>query len=177
MSNWPNGIGLSAKFINDVGTIVDHFDIVKQPSKVRLDLKVMLAGPYDAVSGLMRDDLRSSGLLPLGQPYSPIYTHVGEGGTESVAPAVFSTTGANAIVDWVFVELRDKSNPALVLDTRAALLQRDGDVVDLDGVSPLRMTVPIGSYNVAVRHRNHLGARIFTGILYCMMVPNSWMVI
>ena len=152
-----NGTSLSSKFLNDVGAVIDRFDIVKQPSKVRLDLKVMLAGPYDALSGLMRDDLRTAGLIPLAQPYSAIYTHVGEGGTESVAPAVFSTTGANAIVDWIFVELRDKSNPALVLDTRAALLQRDGDVVDLDGVSPLRMTVPIGSYNVAVRHRNHLG--------------------
>jgi hypothetical protein len=38
------------------------------------------------------------------------------------------------------------------------LVQRDGDVVDLDGISPLRMTMPIGNYHVAVRHRNHLAA-------------------
>jgi len=152
-----NGTSLNARFINDVGTIMDRFDIVKSPSKVRLDLKVMLAGAYDAPSGLMRDDLRTAGLLPLAQPYSGIFTHAGEGGGETIQPSVLAVTGMNAIVDWIFVELRDKSNPTVVLDTRAALLQRDGDVVDLDGVSPLRVVAPIGAYHVAVRHRNHLG--------------------
>ena len=152
-----NGTTLNARFINDAGTVIDHFDITKAPSKVRLDLKVMLEGPYDAPSGLMHDDLRAAGLLPLTQPYSGIFPHVGTGGSEVIAPAVLTTTGTDAIVDWVFVELRDKSNPALVLGTRAALLQRDGDIVDLDGISALRMTSPIGSYHVAVRHRNHLG--------------------
>ncbi|HMR44452.1 MAG TPA: hypothetical protein PKC40_11495, partial [Saprospiraceae bacterium] len=38
------------------------------------------------------------------------------------------------------------------------LLQRDGDVVDVDGQSPLRFNnLNFGSYHVAVRHRNHLG--------------------
>jgi len=41
--------------------------------------------------------------------------------------------------------------------SRAALLQRDGDVVDLNGKSAVSMHVPNGSYNLAVRHRNHLG--------------------
>ncbi len=152
-----NGTSLNARFINDVGTVIDHFDIVKDPSKVRLDLKLMLEGCYDPLTGLMRDDLRTAGLLPLAQPYSSIFTHVGEGGAETIQPAILTSTGPDAIVDWVFVELRDKSNPSLVRDTRAALVQRDGDVVDTDGVSPLRIVATIGSYHVAVRHRNHLG--------------------
>ena len=152
-----NGTSLSAKFLNDVGTIVDHFDIVKAASKVRLDLKMMLEGPYDPGNGLMRDDLRAASLIPLTQPYSTFFTHVGEGGTETIIPSVIKVTGSNAIFDWFLVYLRDKSNPALVINTRSALLQRDGDVVDLDGTSVLRVTVPIGSYHVAVRHRNHLG--------------------
>jgi hypothetical protein len=159
-----SGTSLNARFINDVGTVLDHFDIVKAPSKVRLDLKVMLEGPFDANSGLMRDDLRTAGLLPLAQPYSGLFTHVGEGGTETIQPAVLAVTGNDAIVDWIFVELRDTSNPSLVLDTRAALLQRDGDVVDIDGISPLRVLAPIGSYHVAVRHRNHLGAMTNTPV-------------
>lgn len=159
------GTSLSARFINDAGTIIDHFDIVKAPSKVRLDLKVNLEGPYDVSTGLMRDDLRTAGLLPLAQPYSTIYAHVGEGGTETIQPSVLSTTGNDAIVDWIFIELRDKSNPSTVLDTRAALLQRDGDVVDIDGVSPVRIVAPIGTYHVAVRHRNHLGAMTNSPIL------------
>jgi hypothetical protein len=37
------------------------------------------------------------------------------------------------------------------------LLQRDGDVVELDGISPVALPVAPGNYHIAVRHRNHLG--------------------
>ena len=38
------------------------------------------------------------------------------------------------------------------------LLQRDGDVVAADGSSALGFCATPGTYRVAVRHRNHLGA-------------------
>ena len=78
-------------------------------------------------------------------------------GGETILPSVLNTTGGNAIVDWVLLELRDSQAPSLILSTRAALLQRDGDVVDIDGVSAVTFSMPAGSYDVAVRHRNHLG--------------------
>ena len=72
---------------------------------------------------------------------------------------VFGVSGQNAIVDWVFVELRSKSNYSNVLATRSALIQRDGDIVDVNGTGCLNfLNVPVDSYYVAVRHRNHLGA-------------------
>jgi len=37
------------------------------------------------------------------------------------------------------------------------LLQRDGDVADLDGKSAVNMPAPAGNYYLAIRHRNHLG--------------------
>ena len=40
----------------------------------------------------------------------------------------------------------------------AALLERDGDVVSLNGTSPVTFAQGPGTYFVAVRHRNHLGA-------------------
>jgi hypothetical protein len=55
------------------------------------------------------------------------------------------------------VELRSANNPAQVVEARVGLLQRDGDVVALNGTSPLGFCVPAGNYRVAVRHRNHLG--------------------
>jgi hypothetical protein len=66
---------------------------------------------------------------------------------------------ADAIVDWVFIELRDVGDPSVVVETRSALLQRDGDVVDpVDGISPLKYSGKNGSsYYVSVKHRNHLG--------------------
>lgn len=72
--------------------------------------------------------------------------------------AVFAVTGQNAIVDWIFIELRSKNNNTQVLATRSGLLQRDGDVVDLDGVSGLRFpNMPMDDYYVVVKHHRHLG--------------------
>lgn len=85
------------------------------------------------------------------------FVHVGGGG-EQTRELVLSVSGADAIVDWVFVELRDSGNPVQVLATRSALLQRDGDVVGMDGASPpIFREAQAGSYYVAIRHRNHLG--------------------
>jgi len=44
------------------------------------------------------------------------------------------------------------------VSTRSALLQRDGDVVDIDGSSPVHFSIASGSYYIAIKHRNHLGA-------------------
>lgn len=109
----------------------------------------------------MRDDLRALGLLPSSEPYSslPGFQHYGGGGGETVAsPSVFAVTGHDAIVDWVMVEIRSDANPGTPIATRSALLQRDGDVVAMDGVSAVHfLNVAPGQYHVSVRHRNHLG--------------------
>ncbi|MFM2386186.1 MAG: hypothetical protein RL660_943 [Bacteroidota bacterium] len=123
--------------------------------------KVCLAGPLDAAGSLMSDSLRQKNLIPGTTPYGAApYTHiavVGAGG-EMIDPAAYSNTGSNTIVDWVLVELRDASNSNTVVATRSALLQRDGDVVDVDGNSAvLFTTVGPGNYFVSVKHRNHLG--------------------
>jgi len=76
---------------------------------------------------------------------------------QEVDPVIFTVTGNHAIVDWVLVELRSAGDPTQILATRAALVQRDGDVVDMDGVSPVVFANQNpGSYYVAVGHRNHL---------------------
>ncbi|MEZ4739109.1 MAG: carboxylesterase family protein [Flavobacteriales bacterium] len=126
-------------------------------ANVQLTLRLTLEGPYDSSTGLMSDGLRNLGLVPTQEPYAGLgYIHVG-GGAESTSPAVLAQSGSNAIVDWVVVELRDPAEPTLVLESRSALLQRDGDVVAVDGTSPLNFSLPPGNYHVAVMHRNHLG--------------------
>lgn len=126
--------------------------------KVRLWLGAILEGPYVQASGLMNDALRSNGLLPLSEPYTALgYVFVGGGGEATTAP-VLSVTGNDAIVDWVVLELRDEADPAIVVETRSGLVQRDGDVVAVDGASPLSFLSAPGSYYIAVHHRNHLGA-------------------
>ena len=119
--------------------------------------RVLLDGPYVSGTGLMTDGLRMAGILPLADPYPALgFVHVG---APSPAPAagVFGTTGADAIVDHVLVELRNGSDNTTVVATRTALLQRDGDVVDVDGSSPVSISVPSANYFLVVRHRNHLG--------------------
>jgi arylsulfatase A len=112
------------------------------------NLLVFLQGPYRNAADLMDDNLRSQGLIPSTSPY-------GDGTT--VDPLIFNTTGSNAIVDWVLVELRDPFDITNVLYSKAALLQRDGDVVGVDGTSPLMIAgISSSSYYVSVNHRNHI---------------------
>src|SRR5690606_5537386 len=129
--------------------VIEEFCI---SSAVSLDLKVWLQGAYEGP--LMSDALRSNGLVPLHEPYSVMGF---SGGDEFTTPAVLAVTGNNAIVDWVRVELRSESDPTLIVAARHGLVQRDGDVVDTDSVSPLSFNVAPGDHYVAVLHRNHLG--------------------
>lgn len=112
---------------------------------------------------LMGDSLRVHGLLPLAEPYSALgYSYTGLNPGASTAQALLNVAGNNAIVDWVIVELRNSANAAQVMFSRPALLQRDGDVIDLDGDNYVNFPNASGSYYVAIRHRNHLGVMTST---------------
>ncbi len=132
---------------------------VQQPEVLRiaLNIRALLDGPYDAATDLMHDSLRTRGLLPLTEPFTALgHPPVGLQNGASISPSVLLSTGANALVDWVFVELRGADDAGRIDAARAALLQRDGDVVDVDGVSPLRISAVSGNYYIALLHRNHL---------------------
>jgi hypothetical protein len=128
------------------------------PQSVLVRPRAFLEGPFNATIGAMNTDLQAQGLVPLSEPYTAAgYAHVGGGG-ESTSSAVLSVTGANAVVDWVVVELRSAAAPSVVVATRSALLQADGDVVSAsDGTSAVSVGAPPASYYLALRHRNHLG--------------------
>jgi hypothetical protein len=138
-----------------------------------LQVKVLLQGAlFDQASPLMRADLTTGNYVPTTEPYSALgnarFTHAGSGGGETTTTAVLAGNSGtpDAIVDWVFVELRDATNSGSILETRAALLQRDGDVVEAsDGISPLAFTGVNGDdYFVSVKHRNHLGVMTATAV-------------
>ncbi len=124
----------------------------------QLRADVFLQGPFNSNSQLMNNGLRVNNLIPNNEPYTdlPDFEHV-NGGNETVSNTVLTTTGFNAIVDWMFIELIDPFSFETV-SSRSALLQRDGDLVDVDGISPVSFRVDDGNYFVCVRHRNHLGA-------------------
>ncbi|MEM1119665.1 MAG: SdrD B-like domain-containing protein [Bacteroidota bacterium] len=129
---------------------------------VSLQLKSMLQGAMieNNGDGLMRDNLRKLGLIPHQEPYTGMwrFTHVASGGGEVMDTTLLEISGRDAIVDWVFVELRDASDINNVLATKSALIQCDGDVIDVKGDSILIFpNAKVGDYYVSVRHRNHLG--------------------
>lgn len=122
---------------------------------VLLNVRVLLQGAYDSKTALMSDDLNVLGLLPGKQPYKA--TPFSHAGTETLSTMLQETTGNNAPIDWILVELR--SIPSSVVASRAVMLQRDGDLVDSQtGSANLHFAkVKTGNYYVSVRHRNHLG--------------------
>ncbi len=145
--------------INGYGNQFYLDNVQVESSGVRVALKLLLQGAYDTGTGLMRDDLRTAGLIPLLEPYTAAgFTQAAGGGDETTTAAVLATTGPDAIVDWVLVELRDQVDPSILVATRCALVQRDGDVVATDGSSAVLLLATADQYHVAVRHRNHLGA-------------------
>lgn len=119
----------------------------------------MALGGVLTTAGLMNDDLRTAGLLPLADPYPGFgYVHTDYQGGGAISPSLLATAGNGAVVDWVLAEVRAANAPYTVLGSRPALLLRDGSVMDLDGDPFLNFpNLMAGSYRVSVRHRNHLG--------------------
>ncbi len=132
---------------------------------VTLNIKMMLHGALSGTSdGLMRDDLRTGGHIPEEQPYSSTlnarFTHVNNTGDETTNATVLSANDGtgDAVVDWVFIEIRNPLDDTEVIKTISALVQRDGDVVDAATGGALRISSLPQTFYVAVKHRNHFGA-------------------
>jgi hypothetical protein len=137
-------------FANANGTVLfDNVSVVVAGSGAQISPKAWLDGPYLSGQNLMRDDLRAAGLLPLSSPY-------GAYAPGTIAPSVLAVNGPDAVVDWMVVELYALALGAPV-HLLPALLQADGDIVALDGTSPLDVPVAKGLFYVRLRHRNHLG--------------------
>lgn len=142
-------------------------DLYAMNKFILMNAKVFLQGPYNASTGKMNDALRAgTNIIPLTDPYrtalySSFFTHFNNPIEETASPLVFSnqTNDDDNIVDWVFLELRNSSSA--LIQTRSALLQKDGDVVDVDGITPVFFkNLDGGSYVITVRHRNHLGLSV-----------------
>lgn len=126
-----------------------------QQESIQLRLKlaavVFLQGPLVTTGTILMDDgLRKNNMLPTTSPYSD---------KQQCDTGVLAVTGKDAIVDWVWITLRDKSDSDTVVTGQSALLQADGDIVSTDGVSAVGFKITSGDYYIAVNHRNHLAIR------------------
>jgi len=163
---WTNGVTYTAAgtytytTTNAAGCDSALTLILTMTNGVKVSPKALLSGAFQS-AGLMSDDLRANGVLPTMEPYTALnFTPIGcpgYAGQETVASSVFATTGNDAIVDWVHVEIRNTDAAYTKVATQNALIQRDGDIVDVNG-NPLTFNcVCPGNYYVVVKHRNHLG--------------------
>ncbi len=94
-------------------TAMDKFDLLKG--------KVFLQGAYNSGTGLMSDNLRAAGLIPLSDPYkvspySSAFTEVSDAAADTINAAVldFQASQSDNIVDWVFLELRNTAGSTVV---------------------------------------------------------------
>lgn len=133
--------------------------IVLQP---KVFLQGALLNPFTGEEHLMRDDLRAGNFLPTISPYVDSIT---------CAASVFNLGGSTGtgevsddIVDWVWVELRAANDNTNVLDAKSALIQRDGDIVNIDGLSNLQFDLVPEDYFISIKHRNHLSVMTNTAI-------------
>jgi hypothetical protein len=119
---------------------------------------VLLGGALNWTTGQMRDDLRQASLIPSTEPYSSLLGLELENTGATVAGGLLSATGAEAIVDWVLLELRNNDAGHTVAARRAALVRANGQVVSPSGETEIPFTAnPVGK-RLVIRHRNHLAA-------------------
>ncbi|MES2776674.1 MAG: SdrD B-like domain-containing protein, partial [Bacteroidota bacterium] len=162
------------------GTATINFTSPSVTLRVKVLLHGAVLGNGPGFETTMRDNLRSSTYnnvlgtryIPNVDPYaqnsdySGLFTKVGDGANPVYQTVINPSTmfadrsgTSTSAVDWVFIELRDKNNPATILGTRSAIVQQDGTVVDIDGSNCIRFPSLLNDdYYVAIRHRNHLGA-------------------
>jgi alpha-tubulin suppressor-like RCC1 family protein len=132
-----------------------------------LQAKAFLQGAFNPLTQKMDDVLRTSAILPKKEPFTTLGFSLLANANANVTDSsiVFSNKGDNSIVDWIMIELRSKNNTTLVQHSRPFLIQKDGDIVALDGVSHAAFPSIIpNQYYVVVRHRNHLGFRTMNPI-------------
>ena len=129
-------------YSNAINTYLGPCDIV--------DIRVILQGGYNSTTGLMNNAINLAGTLPNYHPYNTAPWNYS--GTESL------TVFPDSIVDWVLVELRDKADESLVIETRAGLLSQSGYILDTDLTRGLNFSLLSGldSYYIVVKHRNHM---------------------
>ena len=147
LTSTPNGI--------DITTVAQGGGV--SVNATSLSAQVFLSGPYNPISSGMNLNLNAGNLIPLSEPYSTTPTNYP--GTESVA-----SINPN-IVDWVLVQIRSGAGGTTIAQ-KAGLLTDTGNIVDAsDQTSPLNLgNLPSGSYNVTIRHRNHLAISTNTPI-------------
>jgi hypothetical protein len=167
-------------------------DVILTHTAMFLITSAMLEGPFVSAALGMRDTLNHHGSTlanPMGTNLIPLSSgaaNVYPGTTQSVpVGSFFQDVEA---VDWVLIELYDStgaigpngafSTGQRLVGSRAALLQKDGSIVDIDGISPVPVNLIPGvisdsSYYVVIKHRNHVSFRSLNRLKFTNGIPTT----
>lgn len=173
-TNWTYSTFREASYVGTVGDRgtpgTDGYDQILTGG-FKIDLKVLLEGPYNAVNDSMTNDLRAKGFIPADQPFNPTLPYYGNntpvwlyGGTETTSYFPFYGT------DWLLIELRDAASAGVagsgsMVAQYPAYLMVDGTVVSLNGATPLNIKDSYSnSLFFVIWHRNHLGIMTASGL-------------
>lgn len=134
----PSGCSISQTYSITIGA----------PVNKSIQVKMYLEGAYDDSTGLMHDIMRRDGFLGSVDPY---------GIGISLNQDLLYIEGAQAIVEWIIIEIRDADNPGQIVRRIPALLQRDGTVINPDGNPEISLAdLPQSYYYIVAGYQNHL---------------------
>ncbi len=125
------------------------------PINTGILVSLVMQGARSGTSYQMRVDLANQGLIPCQEPYTAMGFPASSSGSETI-DGCQDLFVQRSIADWVHIDLVDAQQPSLIVASRNGLLHHRGDVLDIDGISPLAWTVPMGEYRIRITHRNHL---------------------
>ncbi|QQS28530.1 MAG: agmatine deiminase family protein [Sphingobacteriales bacterium] len=121
---------------------------------VEVKIKALLQGPYNALINNMTNNLLTSSLLPLTQTFNRNpWNYSGNEFATNIGQLPPNT------VDWVLVQVRNGTNPAILLAEKAAVILQDGTIRDAVGSSTgvsFNGIAPGSNYYVSLHHRNHV---------------------
>lgn len=126
----------------------------QEAAAVYLNLKVFLSGAFVEGKDTMRTALSYRGLISQTPPDT--FSNLGSPFVfKPHKQYVYSGQPAN-IVDWVLIEVMDYN--LVSVDTVAALLRNDGQIIGTDGQPFVQLDMGIlpDYYYITIRHRNHI---------------------
>lgn len=117
--------------------------------------KVLLEGFYEAGNQQMHTNLVNQNLLPTAQPYNTLPWNYSGSETLGNIP--------NEVVDWIL--LQSQNADGTVLGQAVGLLDKDGEILNIQGIPGVNLTASYGNY-ISIHHRSHLAvlsANVYNG--------------
>ncbi len=134
----------------DVYIFSESVETPEEPTpSPRLEAKLFLESMYNFELGYMESKLAENQLLPSSQPFDQApFLYEGD---------EFLDQYSEDVIDWVLVELRAASDINQVIYQRAALLNKEGEILDMDGTKGISLvSSPAQEVYISISHKSSL---------------------